>query len=357
MLLAIAGVLWVERGQVAAFFKANDKQIGPAKSDGGGGKIPPIPIIVAEVTSAADTVIVSAIGTARAMRSVILHPVVSGEILDYTVQAGDTVKKGDRILRLDDRMAKIAVEVAQNKFDQAKRNLERETGLMQRSVGSQAQVDDAQSELDRATLDLRQAKETLADLTLLAPFDGIVGIPQVEIGDRVNQDTEIVSLDDRADLLVEFQVAERFLARIQLGMEVIGRTPSYGDREIKGVIERVDSRVDPQTRMLKMRAKFPNSDDLFRPGMSFIIDLVMPGGSYPTVPELALQWRKGESYVWRIVDNKAEKLIVRTVRRRNAVVLVDGDLREGDLVVIEGVQRLRPGRDVDFTLPATAPGS
>ena len=91
--------------------------------------------------------------------------------------------------------------------------------------------------------------------------------------------------------------------------------------------------------------------------MSFVVDLVVPGKTYPSVPELALQWRKGESYVWRVRDNKAERVNVRSVKRLNDTILVDGDIAKGDVVVVEGVHRLRPGRLVRFAEPGAVPSS
>ena len=85
--------------------------------------------------------------------------------------------------------------------------------------------------------------------------------------------------------------------------------------------------------------------------MSFVVELVLLGDNYPTVPELSLQWRKGESYVWIVRDNKAEKVLIRAVKRLNSIILVDGDLKPDELVVVEGVQRLRAGSEVVHAAP------
>ena len=146
------------------------------------------------------------------------------------------------------------------------------------------------------------------------------------------------------------------MARVTADTPVTAVTPAFPDREIAGTIRRIDSRVDPTSRTVRVRAAFDNADDTLRPGMSFFITVRLPGPMVPVVPELALQWRAGESYVWRIKDGAAEKVEVRSLRRRDQSILVDGDLSPGDLVVVEGVQRLRPGRAVDMTA-ADAVGS
>lgn len=120
-------------------------------------------------------------------------------------------------------------------------------------------------------------------------------------------------------------------------------TPSFGQRTFVGKIDQIDSRVDRTSRSVMARAVLPNPDDRLRPGMSFAVEIILPGKTFPVVPELALLWGKGESYVWRINNGRAEKIGVRIVKRLNSAILVDGKISNGDLVVVEGVQRLRPG--------------
>jgi len=156
---------------------------------------------------------------------------------------------------------------------------------------------------------------------------------------------------------VMIDVAERYLARIAVGQAVTARTPGFAGRTFNGRVDEIDSRIDPDSRTVKVRATLPNTDDLLRPGMSFAIELNIPGPAYPEVPELALQWAKGESFVWRIKQDTAEQVAVRSIKRLHDTILVDGDLQAGDVVVVEGVQRLRPGRQVRFLAPKQGPTS
>jgi len=271
------------------------------------------------------------------------------------VRAGQRVAAGDVILRLDTRTAELAVDIAKVRVTEAEAKLDRSRQLLRSNVNPQAMVDDAKTALQRTRLALKQAEEALADRTIRAPLSGIVGIPKVEVGDRVTPTTAIVTLDDRSELLVEIAVPEEYLARVQHGQKVIARTPTFPDRDFDGVVERIDSRINPLSRTVMVRAKLPNGHDLLRPGMSFAVKLVIPGKSYPTVPELALQWAKGESFVWTVKDDTTKRVPVRPVKRQSSIILVDGDLHEGDLVVIEGVQRLRPGRAVRYAMPQAQP--
>lgn len=322
----------------------------PARAKAAPGGAQTVPVLVEAAGEAPDEVAIEAIGTARAVRSVTLFSEVEGEVVDLPVQSGQHVKAGQVMMKLADRSAALSVRVAETRVREAKSALARADQLRKTNVRSPANVEDAEVILERATLELQQAQESLADRTLRAPFDGIVGIPKVETGDRVTPSTEIVTLDDRTTLLVEFEVAERYLSRLSLGMALDARTPTFPDRRIDGNVDEIDSRVDPVSRTVLIRAVFPNKDDVLRPGMSFFVTLILPGPVMPTVPELALQWRDGKSFVWKIDEGAAQRVDVIARRRLNDTVLVEGDITPGDLVVVEGVQRLRNGRMVDISV-------
>ena len=311
-----------------------------------------IPVIVSRVIDTRNDEIVSAVGTARAKRSVVLQAKADGIIIVLNANAGSSVKQGDVLCELDSAKAKLAVQIAEKRHQEALRLVERSRLLKSRNVGSDARVIDAVVLAERAELEVQLAKETLRDLKIIAPFDGIVGLPNVEVGDRVTATTPIVSLDDQRDLLIEFEVPEKFAVQINVGDEISAITPSHQRTRFKGRIEYIDNRVNPASRTVKVRAVIPNKTNILRPGMSFAVELRLPGAVYAAVPELSLQWRKGESYIWVVRQSKAEKVLVRAVKRLNSIVLIEGDVAKNELVVVEGVQRLRQGRPVEFNVPS-----
>ena len=316
------------------------------------GVRPPVPVIVTHVKQLPDNATIAAVGSARARQSVMLFSKSDGQVTSLSVEAGQRVDKGYEFLKLDDRKVKLAVKLAEKSLEDAHLKLTRAEYLQKRNVHSAALVADAIIGVDRAMIELQQERENLSDMRLVAPFAGIAGIPKVEIGDRVTTNTEIVTLDDRSELFVEFQVPEKFTSRIDVGDRVLATTPSHGGRTFNGKIGYIDTRVDPMSRSLMVRAAFPNQQDLLRPGMSFFVRLELPGETYAAVPELSLKWRHGESFVWIVKDGKAKRTSVNTVRRIRGMVLVDGALARGDLVVVEGV-RVRPGADLTYVAPST----
>lgn len=350
ILVAAAAGLWLSRDYVSEVWASmSGQQTNGRKFDA--RRHQAVNVVVQRVESASDNTVIEAVGTGRAHRSVMLYPEADGQILSLRVRAGDQVDQGDIVLRLDTEDEELAMKIVKTRLLEAERQAERVRKLKESSVISSASVDDAETTLERTKIELLQAAEELSKRTLHAPFSGIAGIPKVERGDRVNTGTAIVTLDDRSELLVEFTVPEIYMSQIKAEQKVEARTPSMADRIFSGTIDQIDSRVDPDTRSVAVRAVLPNVDDLLRPGMSFAVQIALTGNSYPLIPELALVWSKGKSHVWLVRDDKAKQVAVTIVRRLNSTILVDGDIKPGDLVVVEGVQRLRDGAPVKFSGP------
>ncbi|MGI9476064.1 MAG: efflux RND transporter periplasmic adaptor subunit, partial [Hyphomicrobiaceae bacterium] len=347
VILAIGAVVWLAREPVAAavtgLFSSGESKAGKSKRRRRGRAVP---VVVQAVEQGRNDLVFAGIGTARAVRHVTLFAAVSGEVTKVHTRAGDRLEAGAKIIELDSRQARLAVSMADSKLKGRERLLGRADSLRRKNVQSKARVLDAETLVDQARVDLQAARVTLADHTIRAPFAGIVGIANVDVGERVTPATALVTLDDRAKLTVEFDVPEAYLPRLRAGKTVDVRTPGFSDRVFKGVLRGIDSRVHPTRRTVRVRAEVANDDDLLRPGMSFAIDLKLPGKMFPKIPDLALQFNQQGNYVWLIDGVKAKRVAVKIVRRDSNTVLVEGDLKPGDPIVIEGVQRLRPGRKV-----------
>lgn len=353
VILAVGAGIWFAREPVAAavagLFTSGGEQTGKSRRGRRGGrKGGVVPVVVQRVASGRNDLAFAGIGTARALRHVTLYPAVSGEILKVYTRAGDRIAAGAKIMELDVRQAELAVEMARSKLQGAKRMLGRADRLRRQKVQSKAKVQDAETLADQAEVELKTAQVTLTDHTIKAPFAGIVGIETIEVGDRVTPTTALVTLDDRSKLTVEFDVPEQYLPRLRRGMSVDVRTPGFANRKFAGVLSGIDSRVHPTKRIVVVRAEVGNGDDLLRPGMSFAVDMKLPGTPFPQIPDLALQFSQRGNYVWLIEDAKAKRVPVKIVRRDANTVLVEGRIKAGDRIVIEGVQRLRPGRNVQL---------
>ena len=319
---------------------------GGQAAGGGRGGERPVTVLVREVELEAERTRIKAVGTAQASRSVALHPASAGEVAAVRFAPDRMVRKGSVLLELDSRRERLAVDLARVRARNARRTLSR----YERSAGSgayaESTVTDARSALEEAEIALRQAEVALSDRQVVAPFGGFVGLTGVDVGDRIDTDDVITTLDDRASLLVAFSVPELFLGRIGKGHPVEVATWAGRDRPFRGEIVDLGSRVDPASRSFIARARVANTGDAFRPGMSFAVTLDVHGSRYPLVPEISVRYGAGGAFVWVVREDAAAQVPVRIVERREAAVLVDAALAEGEAVVVEGIQRLRPGHPV-----------
>lgn len=293
-----------------------------------------------------------AVGTGRARLSVRIYPAVSEEVTDVLFTAQDKVQKGDVLVQLDDREEKLAVRLAHVRLKDARSLLDRYEKAVKEGAVPESEVDAARADFEAAQVALEQAKLALDERRIKAPFEGHVGIPNIDPGDRVTPDTLITGLDDRYILNVDFEVPEALAGALEQarksGQEITATTPAWPDKSFSGHIATYESRVDPASRTVMARARIENAEDLLRPGMSFATKWAIPGEKFPTVPEIALQWGRDGSFVWLVRDGKAERIEVTVVARRAGQVLVSGDVAYKDTVVVEGVQRLRPGIAVEI---------
>ncbi len=292
--------------------------------------------------------IVTAIGTARAVRSVTLTPGVAGKISTLAVASGDYVTAGSLIAELDSEAARIALDRAGFLVADARATLDRLTRLQRSGSTTETLVQEAELALQTARLDLRDAEFALSQHRILAPIDGWVGILAAEVGKQVDPGTELTRIEDRSSLLVEFRVPERIVGRIAAGDPVSATPLADPALELSGTIRALDNRVDETSRTLLVQAAIANGEDRLRPGMALRMTLAFTGESHPAVDPLSIQWGAEGAFVWAVRGGKALRLPVRILQRNSDAVLVDGDFQPGDLVVTEGVQALRPGSEVQL---------
>ncbi|WP_445678855.1 efflux RND transporter periplasmic adaptor subunit [Radicibacter daui] len=300
---------------------------------------------------------VRAVGTGDAVQAVDLFPSVSGEVATIAFHPGQKVMAGDVLVKLDDDQEQLELKLAQLQVTDATNTLARYDSLAPTGAVSATEVDKARVTLDQARNALDQARVALDHRSVKAPFNGMMGLSMVDVGDRVTPTSRLGSIDDRSSLLVEFEVPEAFAAQLQDGQEIEATTPAFLGRSFAGAVAAIDSRIDPMSRTIRVRALLPNDEDLLRPGMSFAVTLSFPLRAFPSVAEAAVQWGRDGAGVWRVADGKAERVPVTMIERSEGRVLVSGDLKAGDHIIIEGIQKVRPGLKVSEQAANTGTGS
>ncbi|MGP4804958.1 efflux RND transporter periplasmic adaptor subunit [Agrobacterium cavarae] len=336
-LLAKAGI--VTTGEPAANNAASASS-RPAGQGGGGGRSNATLVITAPAKTGTVNDRLNAIGNGEAIQTVVVTPQASGLISEILVSSGQKVKKGDGLARLDDDEQLIERDKAQVSLKSA---VEKSSSYKNLQSVARLDVLDAQIAEESAKLAVSTAELNLKRRNIVAPIDGIAGIVAINVGDNATTQTSIVSIDDRSKILVNFWAPERFATAIKVGMPVEATSIARPGETFTGQVEAVDNRVDEASRTVRVRAVFDNAKDELRAGMSFSVTMKFEGETYPSVDPLAVQWDADGSYVWRVKDNKSNKVRVQVVQRNPDAVLVKAELSPNDPLVTEGLQRVREG--------------
>lgn len=303
-------------------------------------------VIDTPITYEAQTTHIEVVGTSEAERSITLYSQVTEFVTQMHFSANQAVKKGDLIIELDHRREDVQAELSQAQLKDAERNLERVRQVHKSKGLSEQELNRAELTRDLMFNRHEEALVNLNERLIRAPFDGIIGLSDIETGDRITTSMPIVSLDDRRHLYINISVPEAGLPML-IPNNSVSVTPWINPKlVIEGTIVEVDSRVDPETHTVRARIRFPNIDDTYRPGMSFQVFFEQVGNQYAKIPESALMWGNDGPFVWLLRDNKAHKSNVSIIERQRGFVLADTPSLKTDRLIIEGIQRLRQGQTV-----------
>nr|WP_287796278.1 efflux RND transporter periplasmic adaptor subunit [Idiomarina sp.] len=312
------------------------------KVEGGKEQSVPVKTQTAEISEFRDTI--EALGTAMANETVRITAQTQDVVEKIYFESGDLVEQGQLLAELNARIEVARVQQLKFSLDEAKRQLERITELRRGNAASQQQLNEQQVRVNGLQADLEVAEATLKEMKIYAPFSGRVGIREISAGSLVSPGDVFTTLDDIKPIKVDFSVPERYFASIAVDQEVIARSRAYPGEQFIGRISSIDSRVDPVTRSVKVRAKINNDDERLRPGMLLQITLLRSIDEALLLPEKALIPIQNRQYVYVLTpDNRARQKEVTIGRRKPGIVEITGGLKPGEEVIIEGIVRLRDG--------------
>ncbi|KAA5804983.1 efflux RND transporter periplasmic adaptor subunit [Alkalicaulis satelles] len=312
------------------------------------GRAMPVAVTAAEPREFAE--VVEALGTANANESVVVTATVSDRISRIAFESGDQMRAGSILVELADAEAAADLTEARAALREANRELERTRELAERGIASRARLDELTSSTERARARVTALEARVAERIIRAPFDGVVGLRNVSLGQLVRPGDVVAQLDDVSIIKLDFTLPERFLSVIEAGMEVHARTAAFSSEVFAGRIEHISSRVDPVVRTVTVRASIDNADNRLRPGMLMTVQLRRDVRERLAAPETAIT-RTGDRVTLFVVQEADGRASVaqRTVqlgqRQAGYFEILDG-LEPGDLVVVHGVHRLRDGMPV-----------
>jgi membrane fusion protein (multidrug efflux system) len=321
-----------------------DEQGGP--QNGGGATA----IVAAEAETQAFPIVVEALGTAVANESVNLTAQQSDIVKTVLFEDGDIVKKGQLLVQLSDSQERARVNELSINIAEAKRQLARIKGLAKQSAASEQLLDEQRAKVDALEAQKDVADSQLLELEVRAPFAGRLGLRQVSIGTLVRPGDVISTLDDLSIVKVDFSISEVHLASVANGQSVTATSIAYPGESFKGQITSIDSRIDPITRSIQVRAQIPNKNLKLRPGMLLQINVEKRVIDALVIPEAALI-PEGESQFVFVVDdeNKVRKTKVKIGQRKPGWVQVIDGIEAGQLLVVEGTMKVRDGASVTVT--------
>jgi membrane fusion protein (multidrug efflux system) len=344
-----AGAVWYFTGRQAApggAPPAAGARGGPGAGGfaGGGFGAQQPPLVVAERVSRADLYdSVEALGTAQANESVTLSAKVTDTVRRVNFEDGDYVEAGTVLIELTNQEEEALLAEARANLDDAEKQLQRVEDMFARGLTATSELDAARSRAAASQARLNTVVARLRDRLIMAPFEGLLGFRQVSPGTLLSPNATITSIDDISIIKLDFTVPETFLDALKPGAKVVAQSASYPDREFIGEVRTVGSRVDPITRAMTVRAHLSNDDRALRPGMLLTVDIVMAQRVSLVVPENSVFQIQNRAFVYRLDGKTARQTQIEIGDRRFGSVEVLSGLQEGDLIVTEGIVKLRDG--------------
>jgi len=307
----------------------------------------PVPVIAAEVRSDRFVDRVEALGTLKANESVSVTANVTETVSAIYFDDGQRVEQGQVLAEMTNAEEHALLEEGRVRVAEAERQWERVKSLASQRSASESLLDARRRDLDTARALLVAIESRLADRLVKAPFAGVLGLRNISPGALVQPGALITTLDDDAVMKLDFAVPSVFLTSLAPGLRIAAKAKAYGDRVIEGEIRSIDSRVDPVTRSIQVRALVPNPDRTLRPGVLVQVELLRNPREGLLVPESALLHQGRDHFVLRIgEENKDERRQVRIGARRPGEVEIVEGLATGDKVITHGSDKVRPGQAV-----------
>ncbi|MCW9014932.1 MAG: efflux RND transporter periplasmic adaptor subunit, partial [Gammaproteobacteria bacterium] len=313
--------------------------------------LPPAVIAATEVTQQSWLPSLQSVGTLVATNGINVSTEVNGIVSEIVFTSGQQVAQGQILIRLDDSVDRAALDALRAESQLAQVQFNRARDLSKKRVISKSEYDEALARLDATKARVKQQEAVIKRKTIRAPFSGLAGIRQVDLGQFFEAGNPIVSLQTLDPIYVDYTLSERYLNRIQAGQTVNLQVDAIPGRIFSGEISALNPGVDTGTRSLKVRANLENTDKLLRPGMFAQVETITgEARKVLTLPRTAISFNTYGNFVFVITRNEQDMLMVKrtaveTGEIKNGLVAISG-LPVGTQVVRTGLVKLRDGMSV-----------
>jgi len=303
-----------------------------------------VPVEVASIELATVSEEVEALGTLAADESVIIAPEIAGRVVFLGFKEGERVKAGQELVKLDTAILDAELKQAMADLGLARDTTDRLKGLVSRGSGTQVALDESTARLASTEARVQLAKAKLAQSTILAPFNGVVGLRSVGVGDYVSVGKQLITLTSIDPIKIDFRVPEIYLSRLKTGQPVQMKVDAVPDRKFQGQIYAIDPVVDVNGRAIRLRANIPNADLALKPGLFARLAITVDQRENAMlVPEMAVVPDAVGKMVYVVDKGKAKRVTVELGKRLPGKVEIVSGLKADMQVITAGQMRLRDG--------------
>lgn len=296
-----------------------------------------------------------AVGTLEATESVVIKAEIPGKVATIAFQEGQPVHKDDLLVGIDDRVYASEVARTQAVSELTRATFERQNALQKSGATSQQLRDEAEAGVRQSAATYEAAKVTLEKTQMKAPFDGIVGLRKIAIGDYLQVGDAITTLVAIDHMKVQFTVPEKYFSGLKVDAPLFVTVDAWPGKIFEGQLYAIDPNIDPETRNITVKALLNNPDSALRPGMFGYVRLPLhTQHDAVLVPEEALIPKGNEMQVMTVVDGKAKMVSVNTGLRQKGQAEITKGLQIGDIVITAGHMKVQDGMPVQ-SIPKASP--
>lgn len=326
----------------------------------------PVHTVTATTLSAQEwTPVISAVGSIRPNQGAMLSSQVPGTISQVQVEAGAKVKKGQLLVEIDSQVERASLRAAQAQLPLAEANYKRFKSLVASNSASKAELDSAQATYNQLLANIESLKAQIERRQIYAPFDGVAGIVNVNVGQFINAGTEIVRVEDQSVMKIRFTLPQTDLAKIAVGQKVTAMVDALSAKDVAAKISAIDPAVDRATGLVNLEAVISEGSEKLLSGMFARLNIELPTQSEQiVVPQITVSYTMyGETvYVLQPLSEEDKKLVgmmaernptlkventfrakqveVKTLERNGIQAHLGKGVKVGDRIVTSGFQRL-----------------
>ncbi|MGY8995874.1 MAG: efflux RND transporter periplasmic adaptor subunit [Alphaproteobacteria bacterium] len=326
-----------------------ESQLAPAASPAvaGAEEMPPVVVQTTAATTTTVTETLITFGAIEAARKLTIVAQSNGVVTELGFAAGDTVTKGDVLFELDDTVARAQLWTSERKLVLEKANYDAIAVLANERLVTADQLDQAEESYLSAEVSVITNRSTLDQFKVIAPFDGALGIPQVDVGTFISTGAELVDLVNRSELLIDFAISERLLSSLALGQTFDATFEAVPGKTFTGTVLAILPSAASGNASIQLRGGIDNADLVLLPGLFARIELaVATRADAVMVPSAAVVKGLGGNYVFTVVNGKAKRISVETGVVQGDLIEITKGVVATDTVVTMGMDKLADGSSV-----------